>query len=52
MAKGAINMACYDILGKKRNIPIYEMFGGKIRDFIPLAWSVGNSPPEQTVKDV
>jgi len=52
MAKGAIDMACYDILGKKRNLPIYEMFGGKIRDFIPLVWSVGNSPPEQTVKDV
>jgi len=51
MAKGAIDMACYDILGKKKGLPIYEILGGKMRDFIPLAWSVSNSPPEQTLED-
>jgi galactonate dehydratase len=31
----AIEVACWDILGKSLNVPIYQLLGGKVRDSIP-----------------
>jgi o-succinylbenzoate synthase len=52
MAKGAIDMACHDISGKIRGLPVHEMLGGPKRESIPLVWSVGNSLPGQTLEDI
>lgn len=35
-AKGAIDMALYDIMGKKTNMPAYNFMGGVVRREIPL----------------
>lgn len=35
-AKGAIDMALYDIMGKKANMPAYNFLGGAVRHKIPL----------------
>ncbi|MBA63945.1 MAG: muconate cycloisomerase [Planctomycetaceae bacterium] len=30
-AKSALEMACWDVLGKVRNLPVYELLGGAVR---------------------
>jgi galactonate dehydratase len=38
-AIGAIENACLDLKGKAFGVPVYELFGGRIRDRLPLYWS-------------
>jgi len=33
----ALEFACLDILGKKWNIPVYDILGGKLQDEVPFA---------------
>lgn len=43
-AQSAIDIALYDIVGKALNVPVYELLGGKQRDFVPVfatVWSTG-----------
>jgi len=35
LVMAAIEVACWDILGKSLNVPIYQLLGGKVRDNIP-----------------
>lgn len=41
-AKAAVEMACYDALGKALNQPVYNLLGGLYRDRIPLSWSLAS----------
>lgn len=52
MAKGAIDMACYDIVGKSKGQAVHEFIGDLHRQSIPLVWSVGNELPPKTLEDV
>ncbi|HZV17427.1 MAG TPA: mandelate racemase/muconate lactonizing enzyme family protein [Sphingobium sp.] len=38
-ATAAIENACLDIKAKALGVPVYELFGGAVRDRIPLYWS-------------
>jgi L-alanine-DL-glutamate epimerase-like enolase superfamily enzyme len=38
-AIGAIENALLDIKGKAMGVPVYQLFGGKVRDRIPVYWS-------------
>jgi galactonate dehydratase len=38
-AAGAILNACLDIKGKALGVPVYELFGGAVRERIPVYWS-------------
>ena len=38
-AIGAILNACLDIKGKALGVPVYELFGGAVRERIPVYWS-------------
>jgi galactonate dehydratase len=40
-AQSAIDIALYDICGKALGVPVYELLGGKQRDFVPLFATVG-----------
>ncbi len=46
-AKAGIEMALWDILGKALDAPVYRLLGGKVRDRIPLSYSVPFGEPEQ-----
>jgi L-alanine-DL-glutamate epimerase-like enolase superfamily enzyme len=50
-AKSAIDYACWDILGKACNMPIYQLLGGRQVESAPMYYVVQAFPdPEQTKK--
>ncbi|MGX8012427.1 mandelate racemase/muconate lactonizing enzyme family protein [Mesorhizobium sp. ORM8.1] len=46
-AKSAIDVACWDILGKAANLPISTLIGGTAQDDFPLYEAVPLASPEQ-----
>lgn len=49
LVKAGIEMAVWDLLGRERNLPVYDMLGGRLRDCIPLTGAVAMLSPEQMV---
>ena len=48
-ALALVEMACWDIIGKKANLPVYQLIGGKIHDKIPAyanGWYTVERSPE------
>ena len=45
--KSAVEMALWDIAGKAAEKPVYELLGGKVRQFVPTKWSVSGVEPEK-----
>jgi muconate cycloisomerase len=43
--KAAIEMALWDIAGKAVGKPVYEVLGGKVREFVPTKWSISGREP-------
>jgi galactonate dehydratase len=50
-ALSAIDIALHDIVGKALNVPVYQLLGGKQRDFVPCFATTGASG-DQLVEDV
>ena len=48
-AMSAIDIALHDIAGKKLGVPVYELLGGKQRDWVPTFASGGGSTAEEVV---
>jgi muconate cycloisomerase len=44
-AKAGIEMALWDILGKALDTPVYALLGGKVRERVPLSYSVPFGEP-------
>ncbi|MBI4624936.1 MAG: mandelate racemase/muconate lactonizing protein [Verrucomicrobia bacterium] len=44
--KAAVEMALWDIAGQAAGKPVYELLGGKVREFVPTKWSVSGVEPE------
>ena len=52
-AKSAIEMACWDIVGKDAGLPVYELLGGPCRSRdIKCRFSMGAYPPERVQNTV
>jgi L-alanine-DL-glutamate epimerase-like enolase superfamily enzyme len=39
-ARGAVDVALHDAMGKALNVPVYNLLGGSCQPHIPLEWSV------------
>ena len=50
-AKAAIDIACYDAAGRALGVPVWQLLGGKRRDGIEVAHSLGIMPVEQCVEE-
>jgi len=45
--KAAVEMALWDIAGLAAGKPVYELLGGKVREFVPTKWSVSGVEPDK-----
>lgn len=50
-AMSAIDIALYDILGKRLEVPVYQLLGGKHRDVIPTFASFMTQSTDQAIAD-
>lgn len=51
-AKSAIDLACWDILGKAAGLPVHTLLGGRLSADVPLHRVVPLGGPEETVEAV
>ena len=49
VARGAVNMALFDIVGKAHDIPAHLILGGKCHDRLPILRGIGSGTPEEDV---
>ncbi|WP_431809299.1 mandelate racemase/muconate lactonizing enzyme family protein [Brevibacillus agri] len=49
-AKAAIDIACYDLMGKAAGQPVYNLLGGKAHDFLTMPFVVSILPPEEMAR--
>lgn len=49
-AISAIDIALHDIAGKKLGVPVYELLGGKHRDYVPTFATGGGKNADEMIK--
>ena len=46
-----LQMALFDVVGKALEVPVYELLGTKVRDWVPISWwSIDASPKDWAVE--
>ena len=50
-AKAAMEMAWHDALGRALGRPVYELFGAKRRDQVPVLWMLGTGDADADVRE-
>ncbi len=52
LARGAVNMALFDISGKSYNLPAHMLLGGLYQDKLPLLSPIGSGTPDQDANSI
>ncbi|WP_243292706.1 dipeptide epimerase [Bacillus sp. FJAT-47783] len=50
-AKAAIDIACFDVMGKKLNQPIYQLIGGRYHEEFPITHVLSIAEPEEMAEE-
>lgn len=45
-ARAAVDMALWDLNGRALGVPVHRLLGGRVRDHVPLSWSLAVEDPE------
>ncbi|HZQ55224.1 MAG TPA: mandelate racemase/muconate lactonizing enzyme family protein [Bryobacteraceae bacterium] len=48
--KAGVELALWDVLGKAASLPLYRLLGGKVRDVVPLKFSISGASPEKAAE--
>lgn len=48
--RAAIETACWDILGKVAGLPLYRLWGGPVRERVPIKFSLSGTDPERAAR--
>lgn len=51
-ARGGVNMALTDIVGKTYGLPAHTLFGGFKYEKLPILWGIGSGTPEEDVEAI
>jgi muconate cycloisomerase len=50
-ARAAVEMALWDVNGRALGVPVSRLLGGRVRDAVPLSWSLAVTDPEAEVAE-
>ena len=50
-AKAAIDIACYDVVGKALGIPVYDLLGGRYHDEFPITHVLSIGTPAHMAEE-
>lgn len=50
-AKSAVETALYDALGKRRDVPVAELLGGRMRSSLPVAWTLASGSTDKDIDE-
>lgn len=51
MALAAVEMACWDVIGKHAGLPLYQLWGGMYRARVPVAAYVQSDDPDEVARE-
>jgi muconate cycloisomerase len=50
-AKGAIESALFDAVGKTLGVPVVQLLGGTVREAMPVYWTLASGDPAQEIEE-
>ncbi len=50
-AKGAIDSALFDAVGKTLGVPAVQLLGGVVRESVPVLWTLASGDPAQEIEE-
>jgi muconate cycloisomerase len=50
-AKASLEMAVYDLVGRSLGVPVHTLLGGRVRDAVPVAHSIGLLPVDEAAAE-
>jgi muconate cycloisomerase len=50
-ARAAVEMALWDLNGRALGVPVHRLMGGRVRDRVPLSWSLAVADPDAEIEE-